>query len=196
MFRSLDLCKKDENGSSAFFWPLGARSINYRWETPGLAEGQAPETQVYKYLYLQANPVVWWASFAGVLLGFAMLLSHVFFAPKKPLEQKFFLTVFLAVYASYMIAISRIDRVMYLYHYFLPLLLSFLILAIVIQEIQAIGKYQITASARTTGVMIFGLLVFFSFQFYRRKNIFGNKVTDNTIFDFLNQLRQVARSNA
>ncbi len=163
----LDLCKKDENGSSAFFWPLGARSINYRWETPGLAEGQAPETQVYKYLYLQANPVVWWASFAGVLLGFAMLLSHVFFAPKKPLEQKFLLTVFLAVYASYMIAISRIDRVMYLYHYFLPLLLSFLILAIVIQEIQTIGKYQITASARTTGVMIFGLLVFFSFQFYR-----------------------------
>ncbi|MDD4319421.1 MAG: phospholipid carrier-dependent glycosyltransferase, partial [Candidatus Peribacteraceae bacterium] len=44
----LDLCKADENGSPFYLWPLGARSINYRWETPDGTE--------YRYLYLQSNP--------------------------------------------------------------------------------------------------------------------------------------------
>ncbi|MGB5400383.1 MAG: phospholipid carrier-dependent glycosyltransferase, partial [Thermoanaerobaculia bacterium] len=43
----LDLCKSGEDGSPWFFWPIGARAINYRWETPG-----GGDTAPYRYLYL------------------------------------------------------------------------------------------------------------------------------------------------
>jgi 4-amino-4-deoxy-L-arabinose transferase-like glycosyltransferase len=45
-----DACKDDENGSLPVTWPMGNKSINYRWEKTG--DG-------VKYLYLQGNPAIW-----------------------------------------------------------------------------------------------------------------------------------------
>ncbi len=163
----LDLCKTDENGSPFWFWPLGARSINYRWETPGLAENQAPETQVYRYLYLQANPVVWWSALAGVLLAVAMLVGSVLFPPRLPMRRRLLLALFTGLYLAYLLAVSRIERVMYLYHYFLPLLFGFFVLALVLDEIQTLGRRGVTETMRLVAIMVLAGLCFVSFQFYK-----------------------------
>jgi dolichyl-phosphate-mannose--protein O-mannosyl transferase len=155
----LDLCKKDENGSPFYFWPLGARSINFRWETPDGNE--------YRYLYLQVNPVSWWVSFASVLLGIILLVAPLFSPPRAPLRHHFLLATFVVLYVSYMAAISRLGRVMYLYHYFPPLLFSFVILGIVFLELERFWKWEFTASGKRMGLLVFGLLVFVAFQFYR-----------------------------
>jgi dolichyl-phosphate-mannose--protein O-mannosyl transferase len=155
----LDMCKEDENGSPFFYWPLGARSISYRWETPDGHE--------YRYLYLQVNPVVWWVSFAAVLVGAALLLASVLLPLKESLHYRFPLTVFILMYACYMLAIARLTRVMYLYHYFPPLLLSFIIVALVSLELKSIGKWHFTEQGRRLSLLAFGLLIFIAFQFYR-----------------------------
>ncbi len=155
----LDLCKIDENGSPFYFWPLGARSINYRWETP---EGKS-----YRYLYLQSNPVVWWSVLLGLFVASAMLLASVFFPPRQPLRHRFLMALFVGIYICYMIAVSRISRVMYLYHYFIPLQLGMIVLALVIGELQTVGRKAISENARSIGLIAFAALIFLSFQFYR-----------------------------
>ncbi len=155
----LDLCKKDENGSPWYFWPLGARSINYRWE-------QQNENE-YRYLYLQSNPVAWGLGLLGVSLSIILLFGSFFFTAKEKLKQPFLLIVFLGMYCSYMVAISRITRVMYLYHYFIPLLLSFILFSIALVNIQKIGRLKMTEDRRIAFMTVLGLLVFAAFQFYR-----------------------------
>jgi dolichyl-phosphate-mannose--protein O-mannosyl transferase len=155
----LDLCKKDENGSPFYFWPLGARTINYRWETP---DGKS-----YRYLYLVANPVVWWGTFVGVLLAAAMLLSRVFNPSGEKLKNGYLLLVFLGLYAGFFVGISRIGRVLYLYHYFIALLIGFVIVALFIDELKKIWKWTFDENAKLIFLIIFTGFVFGGFQFYR-----------------------------
>ncbi len=154
----LDLCKRDENGSPFYFWPFGARAINYRWETPN--------GQEYRYLYLVANPVVWWGAFASVVLAGALLLLSYVTPLQHAVKNRFLLTVFLGTYASYMIAISRITRVLYLYHYFIPLLLSFVLFALMVDEIRSFGRRLVTDRERIVALFGFGALAFAAFAFF------------------------------
>src|SRR5207244_629675 len=105
--------------------------INYRWETP--------DSKSYRYLYLVPNPAVWWLAFAGLVMAVGLLGSSVLVQFRTPLKHRFLLIVFLGLYLAYMGAISRIDRVLYLYHYFIPLVLSFIIFALVFDEIRVLG---------------------------------------------------------
>lgn len=155
----LDLCKADENGSPSFLWPVGARAINYRWETP---DGSA-----HRYLYLQSNPVVWFGGLLAVLIGLGMLAGAVINPPKKPLQEPLLLLLFTGVWVAYMIAVSRIDRVMYLYHYFTPLMFTFFAVALVARNIQSIWKWDLEEDHRTTGLLVLGALIVLGFQFYR-----------------------------
>ncbi len=155
----LDLCKRDENGSPFYFWPLGARSINFRWETP--------EGTYYRYLYLQVNPAIWWMSSLSVLVGFCLLLASLILPLQKPLKYRFLLTTFLTLYACYMIAMIPVQRVLYLYHYFVPLLFSFIILGIVFLEIDGFARWKFTEQGKKVVLLLFGLFVFFVYQFYR-----------------------------
>ncbi len=155
----LDLCKADENGSPFYMWPLGARSINYRWETP---DGKS-----YHYLYLQSNPVVWLVSLGGLIVAIALLIGSVLFPLQKPMKHRFLMTVFVGIYICYMIAVSQIQRVLYLYHYFIPLFLTFIILALVIMELERFARWKITTNAKTISLFILAGLIFASYQFYR-----------------------------
>lgn len=147
----LNLCKTDENGSPWFLWPIGSRTINYRWETPN--------GQVFRYLYLVPNPAIWFLGLLAVVLGATLLLSSIIAPPKEPLRHRGLLLTFLALYIGFLAAVSTIDRVMYLYHYFLPLLLSFLLVAIILLEMRRIE--------RTLFLLIVGMLIFVTYQFYR-----------------------------
>jgi len=155
----LDLCKPGENGSPWFLWPFGGKSINYRWETP--------DSLRYQYLYLQVNPVIWAVGLLGVILSAVLLLASWISSPKMKLQEGYLLTIFLGIYLSYMYVMSTLDRVMYLYHYFIPLLFSFLLFALACREIKRIGNWRIGDSQKT--IMLLGLatMIFFSYQLYR-----------------------------
>jgi dolichyl-phosphate-mannose--protein O-mannosyl transferase len=156
----LDLCKPDENGSPFFFWPFGAKSINYRWETPN--------GQQYHYLYLQANPVVWGLGLLGLALSTLLLAGTWLNAAQgqPPLRHRHALTVFLGLYVSYMLAISQIDRVMYLYHYFFPLVLSFLLVTLSFDALRTLGRHTLQLGTRTSVLLTIGCCILAGWVFY------------------------------
>lgn len=115
----LDVCKPDENGSHPMTWPLGDKSINYRWEKNG--DG-------VRYMYLQSNPVIWFLGLIAVILSITLLASKFIF--KLPVKDKkifYLIAVFAALYLFYMAMMLNITRVMYLYHYFIPLTFSLIL---------------------------------------------------------------------
>lgn len=113
-------CKEGENGSLAVTWPFINKTINYRWEK---REGEV------QYLYLMGNPIIWFGVVAAVLLGAVLVLAHYLFGLPVTDRRLFFLTTtFGALYFSYMIAVFNIERVMYLYHYFVPLFFGTMLL--------------------------------------------------------------------
>ena len=120
-------CKKGENGSLSMTWPFGNKSINYRWEKK---DGEV------KYLYLQGNPIIWFSSFIAFVLCFVLVIGKYSFGTKIKNSQTFFyIGVFLTMYLSYMFVMYNIQRVMYLYHYFIPLVFSMILLVLLIKYI-------------------------------------------------------------
>lgn len=154
----LDMCKTDENGSPWFYWPFGARSINYRWES---------DTNGTRYLFLQANPVVWAAGLLGVLLSLVLLLGSQLSPEPSRLRSGRLLAVFMGIYVSYMIAVSGITRVMYLYHYFVPLLLTFFLFALCFMELTRIGRWKLTEERKGGLLVLLAFLIFAGYQVYR-----------------------------
>lgn len=113
-----------ENGSLPMDWPLGIKSINYRWEKT--ADGKV------KYLYLQANPVVRLIWLVGVILWLSLTITSFIFSPLlKPnqLTKSYIynISILTLLYTAYMGGMILIPRVMYLYHYFPALIISVLI---------------------------------------------------------------------
>lgn len=155
----LNLCKADENGSPFFFWPLGARSINYRWETP--------DSNSYLYITLQSNPVVWGLALVGIFLATVLLLGSWFVPGATKLTYNNEIRIWLGFWVAYMLAVSQIDRVMYLYHYFIPLLFSFILFGYVFTEIKQISNFKLTDERKNWILLVFGGLIFASFHFFR-----------------------------
>ncbi len=115
----LDVCKPGENGSYPLTWPVGNKSINYRWEKN--ADG-------VKYLYLQGNPIIWLLGLVAVILSIVLILARWMFGLEVRNKQVFyFILVFVSLYVCYMIAVLPIRRVLYLYHYFIPLVFSLIL---------------------------------------------------------------------
>jgi dolichyl-phosphate-mannose--protein O-mannosyl transferase len=155
----LNLCKVDENGSPVFFWPLGARSINYRWET---RDGG----QSYQYLYLQANPVVWFIGLFGVITTTGLALTSFFFPLREPLTNQLLMTTFLVLYWSYMLVMSQLDRVMYLYHYFPALLFSFCLFALWTRDVKRVGVWPFNRRTKTIVLSVLAMFVIIAYYFY------------------------------
>jgi dolichyl-phosphate-mannose-protein mannosyltransferase len=157
----LDLCKADENGSPSFFWPFGGRTINYRWAK------DSADASLVSYLYLVPNPVGWLLGLLGVLFSLSILFSALTGERKQPILQLFPLCSILALYLGYMIAISTLDRVMYLYHYFFPLACSYLLFALSLINIHQLGTWKIDEERRIMMMTFLGLAIFLAFQFMR-----------------------------
>ncbi|MBT5237019.1 phospholipid carrier-dependent glycosyltransferase [Candidatus Peregrinibacteria bacterium] len=155
----LNLCKADENGSPFFYWPLGARSINYRWETP--------DSHSYLYITLQSNPVVWGLALVSIFLAIVLLLGSWFIPGAKKLTYNNEIRIWLGFWVAYMLAVSQIDRVMYLYHYFIPLLFSFILFGYVFMELKQMGALKLTEKRKNWMILVIGGLIFASFHFFR-----------------------------
>lgn len=123
----LDVCKPGENGSHATRWPLGGKTINYRWNRD-VVDGVAH----VEYTYLVPNPVVWFGVLGGIVLSVSLVLARTVFGHGAAASRDFYWsTLFTSLYLAYFVAILQIERVMYLYHYFVPLLFGVANLAVV-----------------------------------------------------------------
>ena len=107
----------DPNGSHPWQWLIGSGAIIYRWD--GGANG-------YSVLAIVANVAVWLVSLAGVVLGLIGTVRG--FDPLR--------AMLLAGWTASMAALAWLDqgRVLYLYHYFIPLLIGHALAAIAWRE--------------------------------------------------------------
>jgi dolichyl-phosphate-mannose-protein mannosyltransferase len=161
-----DACKPGENGSPALHWPLGGKTINYRWakvETDGQVK--------VDYTYLVANPVIWLPVLAGILLSSALLCAWSVFG-LRPRDTRLlgWIALMSALYLGYMLSMLQIERVMYLYHYLLPLCFGIVNLALVFsyvfRESLARGDWHPKLNLLGyLGLMLAGFLYFAPFTY-------------------------------
>jgi dolichyl-phosphate-mannose--protein O-mannosyl transferase len=130
---SWDPTKGDnEAGSLPFTWPIGNHAIRYyasaytKNECIDKEKKNCQNIRYTSYLYLVVNFTVWLTVLLGVILALILIISRVFFGTKIGEDaegQKSFwwIVLFTGLYVAYMISVMQIERVMYLYHYFLPL---------------------------------------------------------------------------
>lgn len=175
----LDVCKEGENGSSWTQWPFGGKSINYRWNKNTI-DGEV----IVNYTYLFGNPLVWLSAFAGIVFSLALIIGRfVYNTPIKDENLFRWITYFTGMYVSYMIAISQIERVMYMYHYFVPLLFAIVNLGLVFSYIFKEGLENNSRFTRANLIAIgfFTIALFAWFSPYT----FGFGITENQ-FDLRN----------
>ncbi len=163
----LNLCKPGENGSLFIGWPLGIKAISYRWEKHG--------SQV-QYVYLQGNPVTWMLGLLGVVLSVVLVLAvWIFGLPVKNRRTFEFIASFSFVYISYMIAVGQIPRVMYLYHYFIPLTISYILAVLMLyylfeEQIKRGDKVVWGSITLIAAAIIFAWWFFSPFTYYKPLN--------------------------
>ena len=142
-------CKKGENGSLAYGWAFGNKCINYRWEKNG---GKV------KYLYLVPNPIIWLLGLIAMLCSFILVgAKYLYGLPIKDKKLFDMITLFSFIYLSYMFVITQLDRVMYLYHYFIPLIISLILLVLVF-------KYQFKEYIERKDKMVLSSIVIVVFS--------------------------------
>ena len=151
-------CKKGgENGSLAYTWPFGNKTINYRREK---------HNDKVQYLYLMPNPVVWFLGFTGILLSTILIGSKLVFNLKTEDKKTFeLISLFTFIYFSYMVVMVNISRVMYLYHYFIPLEFSLFLFVLVFRYIylEYIEKNDLVLSS---SIVILTITVFIAYWYF------------------------------
>lgn len=157
----LDVCKPGENGSHALGWPLGGKTINYRWNKR-VVDGRVEVS----YSYLVGNPLVWLPVLIGVLLSSSLLLARGIYGHAIADRPLFLWQLLLTgLYLAYMVAILQIERVMYLYHYLLPLVFGIVNLAAVHAYLLRDGLASGSWHTRIN-LALFWLLVVAVYAFY------------------------------
>ncbi len=158
----LDVCKPDENGSYALGWPLSKKTISYRWDR-NVEDGKV----IVKYKYLIGNPIVWFSVAGGIILSLGLIISrYIYNNPVKDEKLFYWICAFTGLYVAYMVAILQIERVMYLYHYFIPLVFGAVNLALIYtyifrDEIIANNKHTMINTALFAALVI-AIFAFFS----------------------------------
>ncbi|HID75126.1 MAG TPA: phospholipid carrier-dependent glycosyltransferase, partial [Planctomycetaceae bacterium] len=157
----LDECDEEENGSWWYLWPVGGRSINYRWFTPDGVH--------FQYLYLQCNPAVWFLVLASVVLATGFVLARIFGEHRFSSPERGLLMVgFLMLYVCYMAAMAWIEQeqVLYLYHYLLPLVFGFFLFALCTLEVRRFFHWPVGRKARAGFLLVSVILIIATFFWY------------------------------
>jgi len=157
----LDVCKTGENGSYPLNWLIGKKTINYRWDK-NTDNGKT----VVHYKTLIGNPIVWLSVLAGMVLSCGLIIGRYVYGNAIKDEPLFlWICAFTALYLCYMIAIMQIERVMYLYHYLVPLVFGAINLTLVFTYL---FRDQVLANNKHTiiNVYLFALLVIGVFAFF------------------------------
>lgn len=176
----LNRTSPDENGSSPAEWVVGSKTINYRWD-------KYPDNKV-SYKYLMGNPVIWLSGLIGIILAGVLLLGKFIYNLEIKNKELFgYIAGFSFLYAAYMISVLQVDRVLYLYHYFVPLLMSLILFAL---SLYYIYETEIKNRDRVTYIsfilfmlIVFGVYMYFSpFTYYAR--LTAGEFMNRIWFDF------------
>lgn len=151
--------KPGENGSHPLHWPFHDRNINYRWDA---LDGKT------SYVELVGNQLTWYLGTTCVFISLAMVFAHRLL--RKPLQGRsatyHLIEIFIGLYVIFMLMNLWLiaQRVMYLYHYFLGLLISYVLIALLWQyacEVNAtLARHRIKIMSAAVGA------IFLSFVFF------------------------------
>jgi dolichyl-phosphate-mannose-protein mannosyltransferase len=161
--------KSDPNGSRALEWPLHRGTINYRWDSTG------PRTA---YVQLTGNVVGWAIGLAALIGALALTIrwSLARSAPSGPPRaasggapdpaRRALLVMLLLQYLVYMAvhAYIGLERVVYLYHYFIALVITFCLVPLVWQE--AMDRWPVLRERRAAILGAMAILLWAGFIFY------------------------------
>lgn len=120
----LNICKPGENGSPPLHWPIMSKTINYRWDSD---DGKT------RYVQLVGNEVSWYLGLVAVLVSLMSIINRRLFAIRVGDDESYSLIeVFTGLYVVFMLLHLYLgtQRVMYLYHYFIGLLYSFVLIVL------------------------------------------------------------------
>ena len=151
----LNLCRAKEKGSSPATWFFGGRAVNFLWIHV--------KDDINRYLYIQANPGSWGFGLVGLVVALSLGLSSLLVG--YPLPHRRTLFGLLALHLGYFVGVSAVGRVMYLYHYLIPLLVSYILLAYCLRAVKFLGPLKIEQKHRTliSGVVAAGAFMGFSY---------------------------------
>ena len=150
--------KTEPNGSQPVLWPFMAKAITYRWDFDGKKTA---------YTHMVGNPVNWGLGLVGII-GAAVLISRRRFDRTESqfaqdfdrLEALFAMFMIFWVFHIYL----GIHRVMYIYHYFIGLALSYLLIAlcfkIAARQIPLVNKHRFSI------LCVLSVLIACSYLFY------------------------------
>lgn len=123
------ITRTDANGSSPIEWPLHRGTINYRWDSSG---------DKTAYVQLTGNLFGWMLALAA-LVGSAAWLAIVRVRgwPSAHPERRALMGMLLLQYLAFMAVHIYLgeQRVMYLYHYFIGLVLTFCLVPLLAAEV-------------------------------------------------------------
>jgi len=153
----LDVTKPGENGSHPLHWPFHDRNINYRWDS---ADGKT------SYVQLIGNQPAWYCGTAAVILSLLLVINYRVFGiqPRGAMRTYQFIEVFTVMWAVYMALHLWIisQRVLYLYHYFIGLMISYVLLALMWKYVAEIKP----GFDRNKGKVLVGAVSFFALSYW------------------------------
>ncbi len=134
--------RTDPNGSKPLTWPLHQGTINYRWDSTG---------ERTAYVQLTGNPAGWLLGLVALVASVGLVLTWAWqrmrhlgaarrqgepAAPPGDPARRAIIVMLLVQYVVYMAVHAYIgmERVMYLYHYFTALLISYSLVPLVLAE--------------------------------------------------------------
>lgn len=122
------MARTDSNASTALQWPLNHKTINFRWDTRGAQT---------RYVQLSGNSFGWLLALAAPLAALSLIVlqklrPHASVEPQRHALMAALLVQYVAVMCLHMLLGTQ--RVMYIYHYFIGLLLAFCLIPLVWME--------------------------------------------------------------
>ncbi len=154
----LDFKKGDAAGSYPHMWPLGSRPVSY------LQNEQSQGAELL--LAAIPNPINWLVAFLGLIIIPGLLISQKLgakiFAPSDFLA----ITSLYFLYLSFYLPLFFIRRILYLNHYFTPLLISFLLVAYLMRSFYQQSSLKLRPSLRV-GLGAYAVMSILSFQVFK-----------------------------
>lgn len=115
----LKLYNPAENGSYPLKWPFGGKAIRYRWDRKG---------DIASFMYLVPNAFSWGVGLIGLFMSSVLVIGNAIGEMQSRNNRLlFFMRTFLLIWVTYMFILIHSPRVMYLYHYLIPLNLSWML---------------------------------------------------------------------
>jgi dolichyl-phosphate-mannose--protein O-mannosyl transferase len=112
------------------------------------------------------NPVVWALALLGLVAAVALLIAAIFASSRVTLKRRGLLTTLVVTYAGYFIPFFWIHGVMYLYHYFIPLFLTFVLCALVLDELPGPPARQRQLAVVAAALVVAGFWFYKPLSYY------------------------------